>query len=69
MADDKKYVVDASFTVEVTNPTVVAAIGGGGDELAQVQAAANAGLKELQSIAGRYGFTITGSTANVRSAS
>jgi hypothetical protein len=64
------YIVEATFTVSVANPATVAAVGavGGqsGDERSQVQAAANAGLAELQMIARRYGFEISDSSARVR---
>ena len=63
------HTVQATLTVEITNPSALAAIaaiaGGGGDERAQVQAAVNAGLRELPSVAQRYGFRITGSSATV----
>ena len=63
------HTVHATFTVEVTNPSALAAIaslaGGSGDERAQVEAAANAGLRELPSIVQRYGFRITDSSATV----
>lgn len=63
------YTVEVTFTVAVANPALVAAVGavGGqpGDERSQVQAAANAGLAELQSIARRYGFEISDSSARV----
>lgn len=60
------YKVNATITVEVTNPSVLSAIGGaGGDERAQIQAAVNAGLKELPGVAQRYGFRVTDSSATV----
>jgi hypothetical protein len=59
------HTVTATITVDVTNPAALSAFGDGADEAAKVQAAADAGLKELSSIAGRYGFTITGASATV----
>jgi hypothetical protein len=64
------YRVDASFSVDIANSAVASALGGGqtGDQRATVQAAADAGLRELESFARRYGFTISDATATVREA-
>jgi hypothetical protein len=60
------HTVTATITVDVTNPSALQAIGGGAqDEASQVQAAVDAGLQELTSIAGRYGFAIKDATATV----
>jgi hypothetical protein len=59
------HTVNATITVDVSNPAALAAFGSSGDESAQVQAAVDAGLKELTSIATRYGFTITDASATV----
>jgi hypothetical protein len=64
------HTISATITVEITNPSALAAVsaisgGTGGDERAQVQAAVNAGLRELPSIAQRYGFRVTESSATV----
>jgi hypothetical protein len=64
------YSVTVTMTVEVSNPSAVAAvaaIGGaaGADERGQVQAAANAGLDELTTVGRRYGFTISEASASV----
>jgi hypothetical protein len=48
------YTVNAKITVS-----------GGDDDRAKIQAAVDAGLKELNGIASRYGFTITDSSATV----
>ncbi len=61
------HTVNATITVEVTNPTALNAISSGGDESSQVQAAVDAGLQELRSLAGRYGFKITDAKATVTS--
>jgi hypothetical protein len=51
----------------MTDFTVNATITVSGDagDLAKIQAAVDAGLKELPSVASRYGFTITGADATV----
>ena len=51
----------------MTDYTVTAKItvSGAGTDRAKIQAAADAGLKELDGIASRYGFTITDSSASV----
>lgn len=63
------HTVHATITVEITNPSALAAIaalsGGSGDERAQVEAAVNSGLRELPGIAQRYGFRVTESSATV----
>ena len=63
------HTVTATITVEITDPTVLAAIPGlhaaGDDERAQVEAAVNAGLNELKTIAGRYGFAVVDAEATV----
>lgn len=60
------YTVTTIMTVEIANPSVVAALASGaGDERQQVQAAADLGLAELSTIARRYGFTISQATAQV----
>ena len=63
------HTVNATITVEITNPAVLAAIPGvsaaAGDERAQLQAAVDAGLRELTSLGGRYGFSVTDATATV----
>jgi hypothetical protein len=60
------HTVTATITVDVSNPSALNALGGGAqDEAAQVQAAVDAGLRELSSIAGRYGFTVRDATATV----
>ena len=59
------HTINATITVEVTNPTTLQALGGSGDEAAQVQGAVDAGLKELRSIAQRYGFRIVDADATV----
>jgi hypothetical protein len=63
------YTVHATFEVDITNPSALNAVahlnGGEGDEKAKVQSALNAGLAELQRISGRYGFSITSSSATV----
>ena len=60
------HTITATITVDITNPAMLKSIGGGsGDEREQVQAAINAGLRELPSIAQRYGFRITESSATV----
>jgi hypothetical protein len=48
------YTVHATITVS-----------GSDDDRAKIQAAVDAGLKELTGIATRYGFTITDSSASV----
>ena len=40
-------------------------VSGSDDDRARIQAAVDAGLKELNGIASRYGFTITDSNATV----
>jgi len=64
------YTVDATLVVDVSNPTAVAALAAagawsGGDQKAQVQAVADLGLQELQTVARRYGITISESSARV----
>ena len=60
------HTITATIVVDITNPAALNAVGGSsGDERAQVQAAINAGLRELPSIAQRYGFKITESSATV----
>lgn len=60
------HTVNATLTVEITNATALSAIGASGaDERAAVQAAVQAGLKELPSVAQRYGFRILDSSATV----
>ena len=63
------HTVTATITVEITDPTVLAAIPGlhaaGDDERAQVEAAVSAGLNELKTIAGRYGFAVVDAEATV----
>ena len=59
------YTVKATITTEVGNSAALQAFGGGADEASQIQAAVDAGLKELRGIAGRYGFTITDASATV----
>ena len=63
------HTVTATLTVEIADPRVLKSIPGvnaaGDDERAQLQAAATAGLRELQSMGGRYGFRITDATATV----
>jgi hypothetical protein len=51
----------------MTDFTVNATITVSGDtgDLPKIQAAVDAGLKELPSVASRYGFTITGADATV----
>jgi hypothetical protein len=58
---------DARKVVSMTDYTVNAKItvSGGDDDRAKIQAAVDAGLKELNGIASRYGFTITDSSATV----
>ncbi len=53
-----EYTVNAKITVS-----------GGDDDRAKIQDAVDAGLKELNGIASRYGFTITDSSATVEGAS
>ena len=62
------YVVDATISVEVTDPASLptAAAGNVNDQRAQVQAAVDLGLKELASLAGRYGFKVSDAAAKVR---
>ena len=48
------YIVRATLTVS-----------GGDADRAKIQAALDAGLKELPSLASRYGFTVTDATATV----
>lgn len=52
------YTVNAKITVS-----------GGDDDRAKIQDAVDAGLRELNGIASRYGFTITSSSATVEAAS
>ena len=63
------HTVTATITVEITDPTVLAAIPGlhaaGDDERAELQAAADAGLRELKSLVGRYGLRVSEATATV----
>ena len=64
------YSVTVSMTVQVSNPSAVAAVAAirgatGADERGQVQAAADAGLDELTTVARRYGFTISEASARV----
>jgi len=63
------HTVSVILTVEVTNPAVVSMIPGvraaGGDEKAQLQAAVDAGLRELQSLGGRYGLKVSDASATV----
>jgi hypothetical protein len=54
------YKVNATLTVEVANST--------GDDSATIQAAVDAGLKELPGVAQRYGFRITDADATVEPA-
>lgn len=42
-------------------------VSGADTDRAKIQAAVDAGLKELNSVASRYGFTITDSSATVES--
>jgi hypothetical protein len=48
------FIVNAAITVS-----------GDANDLPKIRAAVDAGLKELPSVASRYGFTITGSDATV----
>ena len=63
------HTVTVTLTVEVANSAVLSVIPGvnaaGADERAQLQAAADAGLRELQSIGGRYGLKVSNATATV----
>jgi len=63
------YTVNATLEVEITDPATLAAVaglgGGGGDERSQIQAALDAGLKELPGIGRRYGFAVKSSSATV----
>ena len=63
------HTVQATITVEITNPSALSSIssvtGGTGDERAQIEAAVNAGLRELPPIAQRYGFRVVESSATV----
>ena len=60
------HTINATITVEITNLAMLAALGGGSeDERSQVDTAIHAGLRELPSIAQRYGFRITESSATV----
>ncbi|MEO6533810.1 MAG: hypothetical protein ABIO06_09585 [Pseudolysinimonas sp.] len=67
---ENSYTVTATITVRITNPTTVTAIsamtgGGSGDERSQLQAAMDAGLKELPGIGQRYGIQVLDSHADV----
>ena len=65
------YVITATITVQVTNPSAVRAIaavsgaGVSGDERADLEAAVGAGLKELPGLVQRYGFQVVDSHAVV----
>jgi len=63
------HTVNVTLTVEVTNSAVLAVIPGvqaaRGDEKAQLQAAVDSGLRELQSLGGRYGLKVSDATATV----
>jgi len=62
------HTVTVTLLVEVTNSKVLAVIAGaqaGGDERAELQAAADAGLRELKSLVGRYGLRVSEATATV----
>ena len=63
------HTVNVTLTVEVTNSAVLAVIPGvqaaRGDERAQLQAAVDSGLRELQSLGGRYGLKVSDATATV----
>lgn len=65
-----KYTVTATLDVEISNPTALEALagGGGGDERSQIQAAVDAGLRELPGVAQRYGFRISDARATVEPA-
>lgn len=61
-----KHTVTATFQVEVTDPTALNAIAGSsGDEASRLQSAADAGVKELSRIAGRWGVDVTSASATV----
>jgi len=67
------YTVTATFTVSPDSPEAlarVAALAGssGADERSQIEAAANAGLKEIPGLVRRYGFTVTDASATVTEA-
>ena len=64
------YTVTATFTVSPDSPEAlsrVASLAGssGGDERSQIEAAVNAGLKEVPGLVRRYGFTVTDASATV----
>jgi len=61
------HTVTVSLTVEVINPAVLRSIPGvsGGDERAQLQSALEVGLRELESLTGRYGIKVSDATATV----
>lgn len=60
--------VSVTLTVEVANPAVLSMIPGvqaAGDEKSQLQAAVDAGLRELRSIAGRYGMKVSDASGSI----
>lgn len=58
--------VQARFTVEVTDGTALMLVGGTNrTEAEQLQATAERGLKELESVARRYGLSIVSSSVTV----
>jgi len=65
-----KYTVTATIDVEGSNPRALAALAGGsgGDERSQIQAAVDAGLRELPRVAQRYGFQLSDASATVEPA-
>jgi hypothetical protein len=63
------YRVDATFTVEISDRAPASRFGSSqGEQRDLVQAAADAGLTELQSFAQRYGFVVSNATATVQEA-
>jgi hypothetical protein len=63
------YRVDATFTVEITDSALASRLGSSqADQRDLVQAAADAGIAELQSFARRYGFVVSDATATVQEA-
>jgi hypothetical protein len=61
------YKVNATITVEVTNPSALTAFGGG-DERSGIESAVQAGLRELPGVAQRYGFRVIDTSASVEPA-
>ena len=67
------YTVTATFTVSPDSPEALARVpalagSSGADERSQIEAAANAGLKEIPGLVRRYGFTVTDASATVTEA-